>query len=429
SLLRHGMHVYKPLNDITCCPAHPIWCDTMRFRISNAHRRTVSVLEAYLRNDLLPKRFPFEIPDPKEAAELRKPGENEDQTQRQMHRRPEAGKENGCVAGTKVRPEQAAGLSLTKIHKWNQQPKIEWKKSKELEEYMKRVEKKEKDMHTLEVRMYSCSPLSPELSATLRDEHEMLNRCFSCIYTSSPDSISLEEFQETYVETPLVGIHDEKVEAADAPKFGTYHQQYWLDGAKLIAVSVVDLLPDCLSSVYFFNDPRYSILRLDIFSALWEIAYVRNLQRIYGETVPAYANLRYYTRGYYVHRPSKMNYNGLYLPSYLTCPLTYTWVSLGRCKRRLDKNKYSRLSQAAVGDPLPIPPDEEVTVQLPFSENLISLLLEGSYTLEDDAVVTTLAVAKDVLYKSDLKLIDQWIYLVRNTRNMRIVCRNWVGML
>ena len=32
---------------------------------------------------------------------------------------------------------------------------------------------------------------------------------------------------------------------------GSFHQQYWLDD-RLIAVVVPDLLPDCVSSVYFY---------------------------------------------------------------------------------------------------------------------------------------------------------------------------------
>ncbi len=35
---------------------------------------------------------------------------------------------------------------------------------------------------------------------------------------------------------------------------GGFHQQYLLDG-KIFCVGVVDLLPNCLSSVYLFYDP------------------------------------------------------------------------------------------------------------------------------------------------------------------------------
>lgn len=43
----------------------------------------------------------------------------------------------------------------------------------------------------------------------------------------------------------------------DGPRcgYGSFHQQYWLDDDKLIAVGVIDILPKCVSSVYFFYDP------------------------------------------------------------------------------------------------------------------------------------------------------------------------------
>ncbi|KAL5112811.1 hypothetical protein TcWFU_009730 [Taenia crassiceps] len=34
-------------------------------------------------------------------------------------------------------------------------------------------------------------------------------------------------------------VHDPEAEVCGAPQFGAYHQQYWLDGEKLIAVGVV----------------------------------------------------------------------------------------------------------------------------------------------------------------------------------------------
>lgn len=46
--------------------------------------------------------------------------------------------------------------------------------------------------------------------------------------------------------------------------------KYYLDG-KFIAVGVVDLVPNGLSSVYFFYDPEYKDYRLGVFSALIEI--------------------------------------------------------------------------------------------------------------------------------------------------------------
>ncbi|KAL5964328.1 Arginyl-tRNA--protein transferase 1 [Taenia solium] len=432
---RRGTLVRKPLNDITCCPRHPIWCDAMRFKISNGQKKAISIIENFLRTGQVPEGADFEPSGLKDEAGSREPGEDEGQPQRQTPQRLEVVQEIGRDAGRRGTPEQAVGLSPAEMRERKRQLKAERNRPKELEDHMKRVERREGDEHTLDVRVYSCSPLSPEIGATLNDESAIFEKYLAKVHKAAKGTRGSEDFQETCIETSLVGIDDEEVEAAGAPKFGTYHQQYWLDGHKLIAVGVVDLLPGCLSSVYFFNDPRYSWLNLGTFSALWfvnvdlemEIAYVRNLQRTYGGTVPAYANLQYYTMGHYIHSSPKMNYKSGFSPSYLTCPVTYTWVPVDQCKRLLEQNKYSRLSQADVEDPLTIPPDEEVMVQLPLSEELTSALNEGSYTVEGDAAVITLADAKGLLDENDMELIHEWVNLVRNTGNMCTVCRKRVG--
>ncbi|VDK41305.1 unnamed protein product [Taenia asiatica] len=45
----------------------------------------------------------------------------------------------------------------------------------------------------------------------------------------------------------FISAHDAEAKARGAPQFGSYHQQHWLDGEKLIAVGVVDLVPGRLS--------------------------------------------------------------------------------------------------------------------------------------------------------------------------------------
>lgn len=54
--------------------------------------------------------------------------------------------------------------------------------------------------------------------------------------------------------------------------YGSFHQQYWLD-KKLIAVGVIDVLPLCVSSVYFFYDPDYSFLSLGTYASLRFVNY------------------------------------------------------------------------------------------------------------------------------------------------------------
>jgi arginine-tRNA-protein transferase len=49
--------------------------------------------------------------------------------------------------------------------------------------------------------------------------------------------------------------------------YGSFHQQYWMDG-KLVAVGVIDVLPRCVSSVYFYYDPELAQLSLGTYASL-----------------------------------------------------------------------------------------------------------------------------------------------------------------
>jgi len=52
-----------------------------------------------------------------------------------------------------------------------------------------------------------------------------------------------------------------------AEGYGSFHQHYILDD-KIIAVGVIDILPYCVSSVYFYYDPEYAFLTVGTYSAL-----------------------------------------------------------------------------------------------------------------------------------------------------------------
>lgn len=55
----------------------------------------------------------------------------------------------------------------------------------------------------------------------------------------------------------------------DGPEvgYGSFHQQYWLDG-QIVAVGVIDILPTCVSSVYLYYHPDFASLSLGSYSAL-----------------------------------------------------------------------------------------------------------------------------------------------------------------
>lgn len=119
---------------------------------------------------------------------------------------------------------------------------------------------------------------------------------------------------------------------------GSFHQQYWLDD-KLIAVGVIDILPYCLSSVYFFYDPEYSFLSLGTYSSLREVAFAQELNKELPE-------LQNYYMGFYIHSCPKMRYKAKLAASYLLCPEVYTWHRINEeLLKKLDRTKYLRFNE------------------------------------------------------------------------------------
>lgn len=142
--------------------------------------------------------------------------------------------------------------------------------------------------------------------------------------------------------------------------YGSFHEQYWLDN-ELIAVGVIDILPSCVSSVYFFYDPAYSFLSLGTFRLVSKLSHVdikffcniyivtfirSSLREIYltrqlNKVAP---DLKYYYMGFYIHTCPKMRYKARMRPSKLLCPETYGWFDIEPCLLKLDKQKYCRLN-------------------------------------------------------------------------------------
>ncbi|THH33666.1 hypothetical protein EUX98_g547 [Antrodiella citrinella] len=136
---------------------------------------------------------------------------------------------------------------------------------------------------------------------------------------------SLQNEDIPYSQSPPPGL----------PKqYGSYHQLYRLDG-KLIAMGVIDILPACVSSVYFMYEKEWERLSMGKMSALREISLVNEIR---AAGVPG---MEYLYMGFYIHSCQKMRYKGEYAPSYLADPEDYTWHSLDRtCRPLLDKNRY-----------------------------------------------------------------------------------------
>lgn len=98
-------------------------------------------------------------------------------------------------------------------------------------------------------------------------------------------------------------------------RLGSFHQCYRLDG-KLVAFGVLDLLPDCVSSVYFLYDESIHKYTPGKLGALHEIALA--LEDGY----------RWWYPGFYIHSCPKMRYKIDYMPQYILDPQALTWDKL-----------------------------------------------------------------------------------------------------
>ncbi|GAM28776.1 hypothetical protein SAMD00019534_119520 [Acytostelium subglobosum LB1] len=159
-----------------------------------------------------------------------------------------------------------------------------------------------------------------------------------------------EGFKRFLVDTPLIYVpYSEKgyyspalnkVVQIPETGFGSFHQLYRLDG-KLIAVGIVDILPSCVSSVYFLYDPDYLFLSIGKYSALAEIEWTKQL----ALQAP---QLHYYYMGFFIRDCQKMKYKAMFRPSELLCHETQQWVDLDVALAKIDSSANKRYSPFVV---------------------------------------------------------------------------------
>ena len=198
--------------------------------------------------------------------------------------------------------------------------------------------------HKLELKLVSSSPPSPEFQATFKESYNLYKKYQMAVHHDEEEKYTEKRFHRFLCDSPLIPAKGARGWHCD---YGSYHQQYYIDG-KLIMVGVIDILHKCLSSVYVFYDSDYLFITPGVYSALREIEMVRKMY-LHNQT------FQYYCMGFYVHSCQKMRYKGEYYPSYLLCPESYHYIPIESCKPKLDVSKYARLNDT--------PTDPEVVEQ------------------------------------------------------------------
>ncbi|PAV21201.1 arginine-trna- transferase 1 [Pyrrhoderma noxium] len=173
--------------------------------------------------------------------------------------------------------------------------------------------------------------------ASFTDEKFNLYRCYQKNIHKEELERSPNGFKRFLVLSPLKTskIVYEKEPPTYLPReYGSYHQLYRVDG-KLIAIAVLDILPSCVSSVYFMYDNAWEKFSLGKLSALREASLTREMAE-YGAK-----DMNYLYMGYYIHSCQKMRYKGDYSPSFLLDPETYSWFPLKDCIKLLEQYTYA----------------------------------------------------------------------------------------
>ncbi|XP_030298249.1 arginyl-tRNA--protein transferase 1 isoform X3 [Sparus aurata] len=386
---RSGKYVYKPIMNKTCCPQYTIRCHALKFQPSKSHKKILKKISKFISKGELPKgqddgepmdsvceeacpgepdkvcqsevkcaasidiqkevaecpaiaevqkevadaapadseasrKEPVSVTDARTTATAPKPGVGADAS------RPPCRKAKDLRKERRLQKEQmrqdADGVSSSPSPAQTNQPKP-------LEDFIS-DSLPDNSSHCLEVRLVPVSLEDPQFAATYEQSAALYARYQMAIHGDDPSECSESEFRRFLCDSPLEAEY-----SPDGPEmgYGSFHQQYWLDG-RIVAVGVIDILPTCVSSVYLYYHPDFASLSLGSYSALREIAFTRQLQK-------QSPKLSFYYLGFYIHSCPKMRYKGQYRPSDLLCPETFVWVPIERCVPHLENSRYARFNQ------------------------------------------------------------------------------------
>ncbi|XP_076831774.1 arginyl-tRNA--protein transferase 1 isoform X2 [Brachyhypopomus gauderio] len=331
---RSGKYVYKPVMNKTCCPQYTIRCHALNFHPSKTHKKILKRMKKFLSNGDIPLGQPQYVCEGelKDAVLVEEGGVLPLGPRKVQHSEvelPIGHSSRECKAtlpdtlrserasppgakGSRLPPKAGVGPDPSRplcrkakdIRKERRVQKDHQNQDggalmtpnpapsnptssqgKTLEEFIS--DSLPSDLlHRLEVRLVPVSFEDPGFLATYKQSVALYARYQMAIHGDSP--FECEESQaEPAPDGPDIG-------------YGSFHQQYWLDNS-LVAVGVIDILPNSVSSVYLYYHPDFATLSLGTYSALREIAFTRQLQKQSPQ-------LAYYYLGFYIHSCPKMRY-------------------------------------------------------------------------------------------------------------------------
>ncbi|CAG8738815.1 7109_t:CDS:2, partial [Acaulospora morrowiae] len=278
---RSGTCLYKPDLRNSCCPQYTIRLDANKFQASKSQRKVVNRFNRFVEGTYVPSEASVGDDGPSE---------------KQSH-----------ANGTGKTGKQVG-------------------KNFEIIKAIHEAEDREDYKHKFRIVL--------ERSSFTQEKYQLYRKYQINIHKDSEDEVTKNGFRRFLVESPL---QYESSGVQNTSEYGSFHQCYFLDD-KMVAIAVLDILPKCVSSVYFLYDPDFGFLQLGIYSALREIALTKEYYNAGLE------KLNWYYMGYYIHNCQKMKYKGNYKPSELLDCDTYEWYPFEYCARLLDQSEFVSFS-------------------------------------------------------------------------------------
>ncbi|KAK0559899.1 Arginyl-tRNA--protein transferase 1 [Tilletia horrida] len=310
---RSGELIYKPNNATTCCPQHTIRLPVDRFTPSRSQRRAL-------------KSLFWEIHRPADGSRPMKKRGNDNEPfdlQSFWHAMEWQGDD---IASTSPQ--------ATTTNSWYHFPKT---RKLEVRFYLRA---RCWVMLTLRASQISLRPASAST-----EKFELFRRYQTAVHKESPTKNTMQSWQRFLVHNSfttrnLVAAQDwVDLNSPEPIPYGCYHHEWRLD-RQLIAVAVLDILPSCVSAVYFYYDPDYEHLNLGKASAMREILLVQQLQRKTGMD-----KLQFYYLGFYIANCQKMEYKAAYRPQMVLDTATGEWQSLQNVQPALDAGIHYNFSR------------------------------------------------------------------------------------
>lgn len=275
---RSGTLLYRPNQKNACCPHYTLRLDSSRFKAAKDQRQAVNRFNRFVIGDEYAKEAARRYPKSREQA--RKRDTDFDLVER--------------------------------IH--------------EAESYS--LKKPPQPAHEFTVTL--------EPDTFTEEKYAVFENYQRIVHEEPPSKITRHGFKRFLCDSPLK--RETYVDADGKERqVGSYHHCYRLDG-KLVAIGVLDLLPNCVSAVYFFYHESVHCHSPGKLGALREIALA-----IEG-------GYRWWYSGYYIHSCPKMRYKIDYSPQYVLDPESLHWDLLDKEALAIfDRKHYVSLSRERNG--------------------------------------------------------------------------------